>query len=120
MSFATRMRDNVAKKLIDKYGDTANLIEVQQGIYNPATGKTSDIEVPHPCKAYVRPFDQSLVVAGVVNMDDIQILMYAEDALFPTSDWKIEVAGVRLNIVAVMRKTTAQDTMITYELQARK
>jgi len=117
--FADNMA-KVAKKLIDKFGDDASLVNYSRGAYNPDTGESDKIRTEHPTKIHISQFDNSLVVAGVVNMDDMKILCYNFDNVLPDKDWKVLMQGVEINIIAVQNIITAQNKLITFELQCRK
>jgi len=119
MSFASNMRTS-AKKLIDKYGTDMMLIEVQTGVYDPISGESSDMEIAHAAKGHISRFDNSLVVSGVVNMDDLKVMLYSTDMIpFPNKEWKLEISGERLSIISVQNIITAQNKAIIYTLQAR-
>jgi len=119
MSFASNRRKS-AKKLIDKYGTDAYLVEVHNGTYDPISGETPTSEILHPTKVHISRFDNSLVVAGVVNMDDLKVMLYATDKVqIASMEFKLEIGGERLNIISVQDVITAQNQAIIYTLQVR-
>jgi len=109
----------VSKKLIDKFGDDVTLIEYVRGAYNPDTGEYDTIHTDYPTKAHISQFDASLVVAGVVNMEDMRLLCYNFADVIPTKDWKESLQGKMLTIISVMNVETMQNTFLTYILQCR-
>ena len=119
MSFLTKMQ-RVAKKLIDKYGDDGLLVENVRGVFDPDSGEYDVYTTKTATKMFIQDFDDSLVVAGVVNMDDLNILCYNVDNRLPTKDWTVEIAGQVLTIIAVNKVITTQNGFITFELQCRK
>ena len=116
--FLTKMQ-KVSKKLIDKFGDDVTLIEYVRGAYNPDTGEYDTIHTDYPTKAHISQFDASLVVAGVVNMEDMKLLCYNFADVIPTKDWKVSLQGKLLTVVSVNNVVTAQNGFITFELQCR-
>ena len=117
--FADKMA-KVAKKLIDKFGDDGALVNYSRGAYNPDTGEYDKVRTEYDTKIHISQFDNSLIVAGVVNMDDMRILCYNFGNVLPDKDWKVLVQGVEINIIAVQNIITAQNKLITFELQCRK
>jgi len=119
MSFASNMRAS-AKRLIDKYGTDMKLIEVFTGMYDPIMGESPVNEITHAVKGHISRFDNSLVVSGVVNMDDLKVMLYSTDMItLPNKEWKLEISGERLNIISVQNIITAQNEPIIYTLQVR-
>jgi hypothetical protein len=116
--FLTKMQ-KVAKKLIDKFGSDVAIIEVIRDAYNPDTGEMEEFELEHPTKAHISNFDTSLVVAGVVNMEDLKLLCYNFDNILPEKGWYVDVQGKRLTVISVNNVVTAQNGFITFELQCR-
>jgi len=117
--FADNMQ-KVAKRLIDKYGDDALLVEYARGAYNVDTGQYDTHRTEYQTMVHASQFDSSLVVAGVVNMDDIKLLCYNFGNVLPNKDWKVDMQGVELTIIAVNNVVTTQNKFITFELQCRK
>jgi hypothetical protein len=107
-----------AKKLIDKYGTDITLIEHIRGEYNPDTGEYDTMTVNYPTKAHIGQFDSSLVVAGVVNADDLKLTCY-NDGVLPDKDWTVSLQGRELTVISVQNITTAQNGFITFDLQVR-
>jgi len=119
MSFASKMRAS-AKKLIDKYGTDMILVEVQPSIYDPTSGEAPSREILHQVRGHISRFDSSLIVGGVVNMDDLKVILYATDAIpLPTPEWELEIGGERLSVISVQDVTTTQNKVVIYTLQAR-
>ncbi len=119
MSFASNMKA-VSKRMIDKYGSDVILVEVSQGAYNPDTGKADEVTTPHMTKAHISQFDQSLIVAGVVDIKDMKLTLYTETSIIPDSSWHLLIGGVKHEIISIQNIITAQDNIIIYDIQARK
>lgn len=116
MSFTVRAY-NTAKKLIDKYGDTITIIDRTQTAYNPNTGEYDSVEVDTPTKGVVSNFDTSEIVEGVINIDDIQVLLYAP---YITPEFDFYYNGERYNVINILQRISVQDGAIIYKVQGRK
>ena len=111
MSFSS-----TATKLIKKFGDTATLREVTQGVYDPQTGSTADTFVDYVVKAVAEEYASNELVAGIINMDDVRLMI--DNKYKPTKDWLVIYDNSTWEIINVSRLSTS-DTKVYYELQIR-
>lgn len=116
MSFTTNAY-NLAKKMIDKYGDTVTLIDISQSVYDPDTGAYESIEQNIPTKGVVSNFDTSQIIPGTINIDDIQVLLYAP---FITKEDQFFYNGDRYKVIDVLQRISVQDKAVIYKVQGRK
>ena len=138
MSF-TKRAYNTAKKLIDKYGDSVTLVDTQtrgsnvfyNGVqvtyegknvtdspkYDPNTGEYEKNEVFYPTKGVVSNFDTSDIVEGVIDIDDIQVLLYAP---YVTPEYDFIYNGDRYNVITILQRISVQDSAVIYKVQGRK
>ena len=116
--FANKMQ-KVAKGLIDKYGSMIDLVEEVRGAYNVDTGEYDVMKTTHKTKGHIQSFDDSLILSGVVNMDDLLIVCYNFNGQLPNKDWKVIAQGRELTIMGIHNVVTAQDQFITYDLHCR-
>lgn len=114
--FRDNMR-NVAHRLIDKYGTDIVLYEAVPGAYDPSTGKNGISYKPHNVKAHIAPYQSSEIVQGVIDINDIKILIYADNWEL-TKDWLIGSPTQTFDIIN-WNSVIAQNAPITIEIQAR-
>lgn len=113
-------KQHLANSLISRLAQTdIALIQIQQGDYNPNNGDVVTYETPYPKKAYVSSFQMSHVAEGVVNIDDLSMLI-ASDGELPTAEWEVEFQGVRMKIINVFDVIILENRPVTYTLQVRK
>ena len=116
MAFKDNMRATV-DKLIKKYGMDLILHEAVPGEYDPATGKNATTFIEHKIKGHVEPYRSSEIIEGVINIDDLKILIYADNWSL-SKDWYLSAYNEAFEIVnwtAIM----TQNAPITMELQCR-
>ena len=118
MSFLSSQQ-RMSKRVIDKYGSDIVFIEEIQGVYDPNTGQYDKTEVQHPTRAHIEQFDNSLIVGGVVNMDDMKLICYNFINVLPDKSWKVDVQGKKMNIISIQNITTAQNGFISFDVQVR-
>ena len=116
MAFRDNMR-SVADKLITKYGMDLILHEAVPGVFDPNTGKNTTTFIDHPIKGHVEPYSSSEIVPGVINIDDIKILIYA-DHWSLSKDWYLSISDEAFEIVNWTAVLT-QNAAITMEIQCR-
>ena len=114
-SFALRII-NVSKKLISKFGSNIKLVEFQQGMFNPDTGKITKAPIEHPLRAHLATYNSSEIATGLIGLDDTRILLVADFSI--TKAWSILFGSMVYEIISI-KKTTIQDTEVLYELQCR-
>jgi len=114
-SFALRII-NVSKKLISKFGSNIKLVEFQQGAFNPDTGKITKAPIEHDVRAHFANYDSSEVVKGLVDLDDVKVLLVADYQI--TKSWSLMMGSMVFEIINI-KTTIVQDTTLLYELQCR-
>jgi len=115
MSFSSNM-SKTADKLITKYGEDVELIHRYDCVYDPTTGKEVCSENIYPYKGKVGNYTIAEQSAESINVDDLKVII--QTAVFFNKDWKLEYDSKTYNIIGI-RKTIAQDMIITQEFQVR-
>ncbi len=116
MSFAKNMKDT-AKRLIAKYGNSITLVEVIDGIYNPATGEHTTTETLYPVKGVMGRYTTAEYSSDHVQIGDVKLTV--ETDLIITRDWKVDYDKERFTVLDTTI-ISSQDTKIIYILQLRK
>jgi len=112
---------SLAKRLLDEDGRAIDLVKYTRGgQINPDTGEYPTSREVFPTYGYISNYDTSLIVAGVVNMDDLRILFYNFNGQLPDKDWKVSIHGDELTVISVNNVQMLKETFITFELQCRK
>jgi len=114
--FANNMK-KVTDKLTKKFGDTITLVEIIQGDYNPDTGLVDETEIDHIVRGVISSYNTSDILPESVNVDDLMVMVYANDYDLDKS-WNVRYNNKVWNIIAVSRLST-QDETIYYKLQIR-
>ena len=107
----------LADRLITKWGMDITMVETVKGDFNPDTGKYDTTDTLHTIKGHIEPYKSSDVVPGVINIDDLRILVYAADYQV-TKDWEVLFDNKKHRIINVSR-TVTQNKKVVYELQCR-
>lgn len=110
MSLSTNLQD-VATRLIDKFGDSSELIDITTGSYDPTTGTTADTSVTITLKAYIKPVKQEEYsrypeLLGKASSVATVAYMASLDAM--DNSWKINNHSIH----KIMRTTTQDNTIV--------
>jgi hypothetical protein len=117
MSLAAPLR-KVASKLMAKFGGTATIRRISNGIYNPTAGTASETFADTSVRGVLQDVNLR-EVNDLIQAGDKRLLIAAADlAGAPTTADRIIIAGRTLQVIQVV--TIEQDnTAITYELILR-
>jgi len=115
-AFAERAK-RLAHRLIYKYGDSTDLVLVQEFTYDPFSGETSKGEKVTHIKGVVSNYNASKGIEDNVSKDDLLMIVAYNEVLVNVQAY-IDYDSKRWTIINAQRVTT-QDELIIQKLQVR-
>ena len=115
--FADNMR-SLTDNLTKKFGDSVTLHEPSVSGYDPIHGRNIETSVTHSITAVVSTYDSSDLIDGVIEMDDLSIMIYA-DSFKIDKGWQLEYETSMYSVIHVNRLST-QNKYVYYEVQVRR
>jgi len=115
MSFASNAK-KLAKRLIDKYGDSVVLVERVLGSYNPTTGEDQVTEFNYSRRGQVTNYSVAEMASDNITIDDLRLIVQTDLAI--TRDWTVTYNGKSWKIIDIVLVRT-QDNTVIQTLQIR-
>jgi len=107
----------LANRLLNKYGNSTDIVLVDRGDYDPVSGEASKTEVVRTIKGVVSNYNASQGIEDNVSKDDLLMIIAFNVVLVDIQSY-IDYDNKRWTIISNQRVTT-QDELIIQKLQVR-
>jgi len=107
----------IPEKLYAKFGNTAEVVEVVQGVWDTDLGEAPLVKTPTTLRCGIEEYTVNDIASGVVQVGDMRVIVPARDFNID-KEWRVNYDGKEWLIIN-FGKLEVDDEIIYYYLQVR-